>query len=95
MIYQEAKPGATLQLTLTPGYAVVALGGTITVEYSEAIRGQLRAVVVGGQRYILVDFASVIESSAVAQPLPQLRPGDLGRRDVFHQIVERHRAGAA
>ncbi len=68
MIYQEAKPGATLQLTLTPGYAVVALGGTITLEYSQAIRGQLRAVVLGGQRHVLVDFTSVaeIDSSGLA-----------------------------
>jgi anti-anti-sigma factor len=68
MIYQETKPGATLQLTLTPGYAVVALGGTITAEYADAIRGQLRAVVLGGQRYVLVDFASVthIDSSGLA-----------------------------
>jgi anti-anti-sigma factor len=68
MIYQEAKPGAMIQLTLTPGYAVLALGGTITVEYSETIREQLRAVVLGGQRCVLVDFASVteIDSSGLA-----------------------------
>ncbi len=41
------------------------------------------------------DLAAVIEPSAVTKPLPELRPGDLRGRDVFHQVVQRDRARTA
>ena len=40
-------------------------------------------------------LAAVVELGLQMQPLPDLGAGDLGRRRVFHQIVERHGAAAA
>jgi anti-anti-sigma factor len=61
MMNEDARTVATVQVTLTPEYAVAALGGSLTQQYSQAIREQLRALVIGGQRYVLVDFAGATE----------------------------------
>lgn len=57
----DPRPIATVQVTLMPDFAVVALGGTVGAQYADAVREQLRAVVVGGQRHVLVDLAAVTE----------------------------------
>ena len=41
---------------------------------------------------VLRHRAPVGEMRAVAHPLPHLRPRDLGRRGVFHQVVDRDAA---
>jgi anti-sigma B factor antagonist len=61
MLHEAPKPGAVVHITLTPACAVVALGGKITLEYAQGVREQLRAVVTGGQRFVLVDLAGVTE----------------------------------
>ncbi len=61
MVDDAARSGATVHVSLAPEYAVVALGGTIMLEYAEAVRELLRAVVTGGARRILVDLAAVRE----------------------------------
>jgi anti-sigma B factor antagonist len=61
MAYEQAKAGATVNIALAPDYAVIALGGTIMLEYAEAVREQLRAVVVGGARQVLVDLGAIAE----------------------------------
>ena len=61
MVDEGARQGATIQVSLAPEYAVVGLGGTIMLQYAEAVREQLRAVVLGGARRILVDLTGVSE----------------------------------
>jgi anti-sigma B factor antagonist len=58
---ERARQGVTIHVSLAPEYAVVGLGGTIMLQYAEAVREQLRAVVLGGARRILVDLAGVRE----------------------------------
>jgi anti-sigma B factor antagonist len=50
---------ASVQITFSPDYAVAALGGALSEPYAGAIREQLRAVVLGGQRFVLVDLTAV------------------------------------
>jgi anti-sigma B factor antagonist len=61
MSSEGARQGVTIHVSLAPEYAVVGLGGTIALQYAEAVREQLRAVVLGGARRILVDLAGVRE----------------------------------
>jgi anti-sigma B factor antagonist len=61
MVHDEIKCGATVHVSLIPDYVVVGLGGTIMLDYAEAVREQLRALVTGGARRILVDLAGVTE----------------------------------
>src|SRR5262249_51807731 len=42
-----------------------------------------------------IDHTAIAEERAVAYPLPDLRARDLGRRGVFHQIIDRDAAVAA
>src|SRR4051812_8495205 len=61
MAYEQAKAGVTVNVALAPDCAVIVLGGTIMLEYAEAVRGQLHAVVVGGARRVLVDLGAITE----------------------------------
>ena len=61
MSQNRPQPIATVQVTFTPDYAVAALGGALSEPYAEAIREQLRAIVLSGQRFVLVDLSGVSE----------------------------------
>lgn len=60
-MHRDPRRIATVEITLTPDFAVAALGGTLGEPYADAIREQLRAVIQGGQRFVLVDLAAVSE----------------------------------
>lgn len=47
------------------------------------------------QRVGLGDGLALLRLDAVLAPLPQLAAGDLGRRGVFHEVVDGHAADAA
>jgi anti-anti-sigma factor len=48
-----------VQITFSPDYAVAAVAGILGEPYAGAIREQLRAVVLSGQRFVLVDLSAV------------------------------------
>jgi len=58
---EEAPSTAAVHISWTPAHAVVAIEGKFGVEYAGAIGEQLRAVVLGGHWYVLVDLAGVTE----------------------------------
>jgi anti-anti-sigma factor len=55
------KTVASIEVTFLPDFAVAAIGGTLGEPYAQALREQLRAIVLGGRRYILVDLTGVAE----------------------------------
>lgn len=61
MLRDEPPTMATVQVALSDAGAEVRLSGTIVLDYAQAIREQLRAVVLGGRLHVLVDFSEVTE----------------------------------
>ena len=68
--------------------AVIARVAVFRADLFQLVRQQL--VVELGR-----DLAAVGQCRAVAEPLPELRARDLRRREIFHQMVDRLRAGPA
>jgi anti-sigma B factor antagonist len=58
---EEALYAAGVQVAWAPTHVVAALSGKISAEYALAVREQLRAVVLGGRRFVLVDLSEVTE----------------------------------